>query len=298
MNTEESSKITNFSEALKYLVDTGILISKLRKFEKVYWVTCLNKYFSLMTKTYIGEKTEKILNEDEYLSKFKTPFLLFFNENFQDNKIPLTIDDNFDDNWINFTESSLPTSKILNGKVIYQFPNEPKYSVISLPISDIYKSAIYLQKNGHEDKELPLRVIYGFFQCIKFSLSENSDFISKSLENIKEFDVEDEIKEDESSLNDLSKLMGPLAKQFGINIGDIPNGSLGNIDPNLMKSIGGVAQNLMANIKNNKNGKPKNMGDIIGTVTEAFNDPAVADLFNQINTSDELLKTIPTKDSI
>ena len=104
MNTEESSKITNFSEALKYLVDTGILISKLRKFEKVYWVTCLNKYFSLMTKTYTGEKTEKILNEDEYLSKFKTPFLLFFNENFQDSKIPLTIDDNFDDNWINFTE--------------------------------------------------------------------------------------------------------------------------------------------------------------------------------------------------
>ena len=296
MNQEELSKITNFSEALKYLVDVGLLISKFGKSDKSYWSLCLNKYFSLMTKTFSKEKTEKILTD--YLSKFKFPFSLFFEDKFSTFEREITIDEKFDDSWITFEELMLPTSKKLNGVVIYQFPDTPQYSTISLPISDMYKAAVNLQKNGHGDKELPLRIIYGFFQCIKFSLDKESEFINKSLKNLYEFELEDEIKEDNGSLNDLGKLMGPLAKQFGIDIGDIPTGSLGNMDPNLMQSIGSVAKNLISNIKSNTNGKPKNMSDVIGTITEAFNDPKVSELFDQISKSDDLLKTIPTKDSL
>ena len=296
--------LKTFSESLKFLTDISKLISKLGKCEKQYWSICLECYTNLMVKTYGLEKNPENIDESKYLFAFKQSFNNFIMDNLSIFETQLTIDDKFDDKWL--TEKSKSetlnqiTSRNLNGIVIYQYPNEKKYSKISLPISEIYQCAKELHKK-HSEMELPLRVIYGFYLCIYHSFSGDEE-IKKSLElsilNLEEYDVNNEIKIENEEKDGIGNLITQFANELDI---EVPknistSGLFGNLDPSFKSKIKTLAKELTTNLKNeSSDGKVTNTSDLFSKVTGMFQSGNMADIFNSLSSGNDLMGTIPKK---
>jgi len=298
--------LSNFSEALKYLTDLGVMIAKLRECKKVHWAKCLGSYFTLMNKVISKQKMDPEILAEDFLSKFKPPFIDFYLSCYEDINMPI-LDDKpaVNDFWLK--SSSVVAKETENvpslNKIIYQCPNDEKLSSISLHITEIYENAILLHKEGHSSKELPFRVIYGIFNCIKFSCSDLDEYnpiIDENIAVLEAYGVEDDdpLDGDTGGFGSIEKIANQMMSSLGMDANSIPKDAFSKVDPNMVKTFGELAKGVMDNIKGTEDGgKPKNVGEIIKTVTDSLSKPEISQMFENFSASSDVLKTIPTKDT-
>ena len=298
-----------FEESLRYLVETGVKIGELSISTKSHWMTCLNKYFQLMTGIIGKQKLDSSIEPKDYLGKMKPPFNIFYRENHElistvlfSSKEDGTVALN--DSWIRNDEISSTlnsSSSELRGNVIYQFPkSDEKTKIISLPISEMYTRAIFLHKNGSDDiqdKEYPFRVLYGVLSCLKFSIEEPNSFIEDNLKSLSEYNIDRE--ESKNNMKDFGKVAAPFLKALGIEESTIPEKMFQGIDPKFMKNIGDIAKSVMEDFQGDPlSSGSKDYGSMLQKVATTLQKPEITEILGSMNEgSIDLIKTIPTSES-
>ena len=102
-------------------------------------------------------------------------------------------------------------------------------------------------------------------------------------------------------MDGIGKIASQMMGSLGLDSKSIPKDAISNLDPEMMKNVGNIAKTLMGTITNNIESKPKNGQTMIQTVTEALQNPDVANLFDSLSNGNkanqELIDTIPKKNS-
>ena len=296
----ENIKIKVFSKALKYLIDMGLKISEIQKSTNKHWSQCLRLYLKLISKVISQEMENSDLMEKDYLSKCKIPFIAFYNENPSFFECPtVSVGKETDeeqkmimnDEWLRLGEQN--SKDECNGIAIYLYPGVPEKKFFALPISEMYDAAIFLHKSDEENAKhmFPLRILYGFFLCLYYSL-ENvpnvPDSITHTIEAILNYDIENDIEEKLEGFEQMGSLINQLTKSLGIDSSSVPKEAFS------MKNFQSMTQKFINSKETIESFKTGNIEGLIGGIMDSLkSNPETSSLFPET----DLLDTIPKENA-
>jgi hypothetical protein len=226
-----STILTNFSDSIKYLIDVGRDLSTLtgnddRK-EAAYWVKTQSEFSKAIIGKISSEYNKKNIPEEQRFLTLKNKFREIYETFSEELNKELILEKKINDEWLKITdelnldEAEFNTFNRGLKITILSYDEIKKKSGkidIELPISEIYRNAIYVDKLLIKDKVIKspkfiFCVIYGIYNCFKFSMPSEivSPFITNEIENIisKKL-IEKDKGSIDKSLNSAKKFMAPI----------------------------------------------------------------------------------------
>ena len=168
--------------------------------------------------------------------------------------------------------------EVCRGQIIYCH-DDPKFSQISIPITEIYLIALKLSKEKGDTsnfcKNLPAIILHSLFSAIYYAIpdffperkmvKENVDILFQYIDtNYSENSPSSSSSNIGSGLDGLSKILGTIIKASGVDkSGNIDNNEISNYMSNAVQKF---------NEFTSDNSKLENIGAQLGTVFNTFNE--------------------------
>ncbi len=333
-NEQKKAPLSDFDSSIRYLFETSLNIrneayGNSQNTQKL-WVTWLTKFINIYTKK---------KNPDTFIPMFQT----FFNENIDQFSLPIfeTEEDGstkVNDNWLKHNEyrdgpgfdASNPPKKIVKnswtpddsrckGYVIYFNDNE-KFYMISIPISEIYNTAVKLWRERKEKnlecKTFPAKILLSLFSVVYHSLPDISDQKEILKSNIDKLQAHVDTLTPAgggssnvgSGLSGIGKIMSQIMKASGISgSSSFDEGKIDNMigkiaNQNSIEKVGKVIGTVIETIKPEEgSGEQQNIGGVLNKIGKALQSDTVTSAVTEVaslgkpsSESVDLINTIPT----